>query len=89
MSSRRAPHAVNLPKSGLAGSALAFANAVQAALERLTSVRLTVVDAVPDLPPASAWANRQIIVRDIDGAGTAGIATALDGAWIDHNGGAL
>lgn len=80
---------MSLPKSGLAGPALNFANAVQQAFELLTSVRLTVVDAVSDLPPASAWANRQIIVRDIDGAGTAGIATALDGAWIDHNGGAL
>lgn len=77
---------MNLPKSGLAGPALAFANAVQQAFERLTSVRLAVVDAVSDLPPASAWANRQIIVRDIDGAGTKGIATALDGAWIDHTG---
>lgn len=77
---------MNLPKSGLAGPALAFANAVQRAFELLTSVRLTVVDAVPDLPPASAWANRQIIIRDIDGAGTAGIATSLDGAWLDHTG---
>lgn len=75
--------------SGLTGPVLNFANAVQAAFDKLTSVRLTVVDTVSDLPPASAWANRQIIVRDIDGAGTAGIATALDGAWIDHNGGAL
>lgn len=80
---------MSLPKSGLVGPVLSFANAVQAALERLTSVRLTVVDAVSDLPNASAWANRQIIVRDIDGAGTKGIATAIDGAWIDHNGGAL
>lgn len=80
---------MSLPKSGLTGPALAFANAVQTTFERLTSVRLTVVDAVSDLPPASAWANRQIIVRDIDGAGAAGIATALDGAWIDYNGGAL
>lgn len=75
--------------SGLTGPVLNFANAVQQAFERLTSVRLTVVDSVSDLPPASAWANRQIIVRDIDGAGTKGIATAIDGAWIDHNGGAL
>lgn len=80
---------MSLPKSGLVGPVLSFANAVQAALERLASVRLTVVDAVSDLPNASAWANRQIIVRDIDGAGTKGIATAIDGAWIDHNGGAL
>ena len=77
---------MSLPKSGLSGPVLNFANAAQAAFERLTSVRLTVVDAAPDLPPASAWANRQIIVRDIDGAGTKGIATALDGAWIDHMG---
>lgn len=75
--------------SGLTGPVLNFANAVQAAFDKLTSVRLTVVDTVSDLPPASAWINRQIIVRDIDGAGVAGIATALDGAWIDHNGGAL
>lgn len=80
---------MNLPKSGLSGPVLNFANAVQQAFELLTSVRLRVVDAVSDLPPASAWTNRQIIVRDIDGAGTAGIATSLDGAWIDHNGGAL
>lgn len=80
---------MTLPKSGLTGPFLNFANAVQRALELLTSVRLTVVGSVSDLPPASAWTNRQIIVRDIDGAGTAGIATSLDGAWIDHNGGAL
>lgn len=77
---------MTLPKSGLSGPFLNFANAVQAAFERLTSVRLTVVDAVSDLPNASAWTNRQIIVRDIDGAGMAGIATSLDGAWLDHTG---
>lgn len=77
---------MNLPKSGLTGPVLNFANAVQSALERLTSVRLTVVAVGSDLPNASAWANRQIIVRDIDGAGTAGIATSLDGAWLDHTG---
>lgn len=80
---------MNLPKSGLSGPFLNFANAVQRALDALVSVRMTVVASVSDLPPASAWTNRQIIVRDIDGAGTAGIATSLDGAWIDHNGVAL
>ena len=72
--------------SGLTGPVLNFANAVQAAFDKLTSVRLTVVDTVSDLPPASAWTTRQIIVRDIDGAGTKGIATALDGAWLDYTG---
>lgn len=80
---------MSLPKSGLFGAFLNFANAVEAFLGRMRSVPLLVVDKVSDLPNASALDNRQIIVRDIDGAGTAGIATSLDGAWIDHNGGAL
>lgn len=76
---------MSLPKSGLSGPFLAFANAVQATLERLSSVRLTIVNTTADLPNAQAWQGRQIIVRDM-GAGTKGIATALDGVWLDHTG---
>ena len=68
---------------------LDFANAVQRAFDGLLSVRLRIVDATTDLPNATAWNGRQIIVRDIDGAGTMGVATALDGAWYDNSGGAL
>lgn len=77
---------MNLPKSGLSGPFLNFANAVQRALDALVSVRMTVVASVPDLPNAAQWDARAVIVRDIDGAGTKGIAFALDGAWHDMTG---
>lgn len=72
--------------SGLSGPFLAFANSVQAVFNQLASVRLTIFDTVSDLPNAEQWHGRQVIVRDIDGAGTMGIATALDGAWLDYTG---
>lgn len=76
---------MSLPKSGLSGPVLAFANAVQGVLDRLTSVPLTIVNTVSNLPNAQAWQGRQILVRDL-GAGSSGILTALDGAWLDHTG---
>lgn len=77
---------MSLPKSGLSGPVLNFANAVQATLERLSSVRLTIVNDRSELPSATLWQGRSILIRDIDGAGTKGIATALDGVWLDHTG---
>ena len=76
---------MNLPKSGLAGPFLAFANGVQAALNRLSSVPMSVFNTVSDLPNAVQWQGRSVLVRDL-GAGSSGIVTALDGAWIDHTG---
>ena len=80
---------VKLAFAGLAGAVLNFANAVQRAFDNLSSVRLTIVADVATLPPASQWQGRQVIVRDIDGLGAMGTATALDGAWYDYAGGAL
>lgn len=80
---------MSLPKIGLTGPILAFANAVQSTFDRQESVRLKVVNIKTDLPSASQWQGRQVIIRDIDGAGTPGIATALDGAWIDHTGASI
>jgi len=80
---------MKIPFSGLTGAVLNFANAVQAAFDRLISVPLNVVDDAASLPNPDGWKNRQVIVRDIDGAGTMGVATALDGAWYDNSGGAL
>lgn len=80
---------MKIPFSGLTGPVLNFANAVQAAFDRLISVPLLIVDDVSSLLNAEAWNGRQVIVRDIDGAGTMGVATALDGAWYDNSGGAL
>lgn len=76
---------MSLPKTGLAGPFLAFANAVQAVLDRLASVPLSIVNTTADLPNATAWQGRSILVRDL-GAGASGILTALDGVWIDHTG---
>lgn len=80
---------MKIPFSGLTGPVLNFANAVQSAFDRLISVPLLIVDDVSSLLNAEAWNGRQIIVRDIDGAGTMGVATALDGDWYDYSGGAL
>lgn len=77
---------MRLAFSGLTGPVLNFANAVQAAFIALTSVRLTIINDTTELPNAEQWQGRQIIIRDIDGAGTKGIATALDGAWLDYTG---
>lgn len=80
---------MTLPKLGLAGPALNFANAVQRWCDGLASVRMQVVNTVADLPNADLWSGRQVIVRDIDGAGTPGLAFALDGAWHDMTGAAI
>lgn len=80
---------MKIPFSGLTGPVLNFANAVQSAFDRLISVPLLIVADVSSLLNAEAWNGRQVIVRDIDGAGTMGIATALDGDWYDNSGGAL
>lgn len=80
---------MKIPFSGLTGPVLKFANAVQAAFDQLASVPLKIVDDVARLPNPDAWKGRQVIVRDIDGAGTMGVATALDGDWYDYSGGAL
>ncbi len=77
---------MSLPKSGLAGPFLAFANAVQRAFETLASVRLTIINDTSELPSASQWQGRQIIVRDLNGLGKKGTVTALDGVWIDYTG---
>lgn len=76
---------MNLPKSGLAGPFLAFANGVQAAFNRLSSVPMGVFNTVSELPNAIQWQGRSVLVRDL-GAGSSGIVTALDGVWIDHTG---
>lgn len=78
---------MNLPKSGLAGPFLAFANGVQAAFNRLASVRKAIFNTTADLPNASAWEGRTVIVRDI-GAAQWGKATALDGVWRNDRTGA-
>lgn len=77
---------MTLPKLGLTGPALNFANAVQRWGDGLSSVRVQIVNTVADLPNAALWNGRQVIVRNIDGAGTPGLAFALDGAWRDMTG---
>lgn len=79
---------MKLPTSGLTGAVLNFANQVNQYIAGLRSVQLTIVDAVADLPNATAWQGRSIIVRDI-GGGDPGVATALDGVWIDYAGATL
>ena len=76
---------MKIPFSGLTGPVLDFANGVQRGFDGLLSVRLRIVDAATDLPNATAWNGRQIIVRDIDGAGNPGVATALDGDWYNES----
>ena len=71
------------------GPVLNFANAVQKAFDDLASPKALVVATLADLPPAAANNPRIIIVRDIDGGGTKGLAFSLDGAWYDKDGGAL
>jgi hypothetical protein len=51
--------------------------------------RLPVVDTAADLPNAAQFQGAKYLVRDIDGSGTPGEATALDGAWYDQNWSAL
>lgn len=80
---------MKIPFSGLTGPVLNFANAVQSAFDGMRSVRSEIVADVASLPNATAWQGRQIIVRDIDGAGTMGTATALDGDWYDYAGATL
>ncbi len=75
---------MKIPSFGLAGPVLAFANAVNAYLDGLSSVRSTIVQTLADLPNATANQGRQFIVRDINGA-----VFALDGAWIDSTGAAV
>jgi hypothetical protein len=77
---------MTLPKTGLSGPFLNFANGVQRALNALRSVPVAVYGTVSDLPKADEWQGRAVIVRDIDGAGTKGMAFALDGAWHDVTG---
>lgn len=76
---------MKIPFSGLTGPALNFANAVNAAFDRLLSVEMKVVGTVADLPNASAWQGRAVLVRNI-GGGAKGIAYALDGVWINYAG---
>lgn len=78
---------MSLPKSGLAGPFLAFANAVQRAFETLASVRLTIINDTSELPSASQWQGRTVIIRDI-GSSQWGKATALDGSWRNDRTGA-
>lgn len=78
---------MSLPKSGLSGPVLAFANAVQGAFDRMLSVRQATFNAVSDLPSARAWDGRTVIVRDL-GSGQWGKATSLDGAWRNDRTGA-
>lgn len=78
---------MKIPFSGLTGPGLNFANAVQKAFDDLLSVRMKVVANVAALPPATAWQGRAILVRDI--GGSAGIAYALDGVWINYAGATL
>ena len=70
----------------LTGPVLAFANSVQRVLDLLVSVPLSEVGTRADLPNAAKNNRRQIIVRDIDGAGTWGIATASGGVWKSYAG---
>lgn len=77
---------MTLPKLGLSGPALNFANAVQRWCDGLASVRMQTFNTVVDLPSAALWDGRQVIVRNINGAGTPGLAFALDGAWHDMMG---
>lgn len=79
----------SLALGGLQGPVLQLANLVQRVIENLRSVPLTVVADVSALPNATLYQGRQLIVRDIDGLGGKGIATALDGAWYDQNWSAL
>ncbi len=76
---------MKLAFSGLTGPVLNFANAVQNAFDNLLSVRIRIVATVADLPSATAWQGRPILVRDI-GGGNKGIAYALDGVWINYAG---
>lgn len=76
---------MKLPLSGLTGPFLAFGNAVQQAFDGLRSPVLHVVASPADLPNAHTWDRRQVIVRDIDGGGNTGLATALDGQWFDQD----
>ena len=48
-----------------------------------------IVAAVSDLPPPARNQGRTLIVRDIDGLGNPGKATALDGSWFDESWSAL
>lgn len=85
------PHGlvVKIPYTLPPGPILDFANAVQRAFDTMASPKALVVADLSSLPPAAANNPRIIIVRDIDGGGTKGLAFSLDGAWYDINGGAL
>ncbi len=76
---------MKLAFSGLTGPVLNFANAVQSAFDNLLSVRIRVVATVADLPNATQWQGRPVLVRNI-GGGAKGIAYALDGVWINYAG---
>lgn len=78
---------MSLPKHGLSGPVLAFANVVQATFDRLLSVKQATFNTVADLPNARLWDARTVIVRDI-GSGQWGKATSLDGAWRNDRTGA-
>lgn len=80
---------VNIPFSGLTGPVLNFANQVQRAFDGLLSVALKQVPDVASLPNPDPWKHRQIIVTDIDGAGTFGVATSDGTDWRDAAGNAL
>lgn len=83
---------MNLPFKiayGLTGPVLNTFNSLKSTLERYTSWPNTVVADVASLPNPALYANRIVIVRDIDGVGTSGLAFALDGSWYDASGGAL
>jgi len=81
--------AVKLAFSGLVGPVLNFANQVQRAFDGLLSIPLKQVPDVAGLPNPNSWKHRQIIVTDIDGAGTFGVATSDGTDWYDAAGNAL
>lgn len=80
---------MKLAFSGLTGPVLSFANQVQRAFDDLSSIRLKQVADVASLPNPEPWKHRQIIVTDIDGAGTFGVATSDGTTWRDAAGNAL
>lgn len=78
---------MNIPKSGLSGPVLNFANAVQSVFDRMTSVRQAIFNTTADLPNATIWEGRTVIVRNI-GSSQWGKATALAGVWRNDRTGA-
>lgn len=81
--------ALKIPVAGLIGPALNLKNWLEQYLGGLLSVPMAQVPDVASLPNPLPFKHRQIIVSDIDGMGTFGVATSDGTAWYDPSGSAL